>query len=325
MIVNRHHLEASLERVRARTRNPAAGIHGPGSTAWQLQKEAVVFLGSLRAALLQLAHPYVAYAIDQHSKTRTDVQGRFQRTFMNVFAMVYGDLDTALAAARTVHRVHTRINGVIPADVGPFKAGHRYHANESSALLWVYATLVHTVIEVHGLVLGPLSAATKDAYYRDSTSFALLFGIPLDELPADYPGFEDYVQRMLASDTLTVSEPALDMSKFLLVPPRPALAPVTQWMKLLTATMLPERLRAGFELPLSAADRLLVRSSLRAFRPLYRATPRRLRYVPAYVEARRRIAGRSPSRTSAWLERLAMLGLRGSEPEAVAPQGAAAT
>ena len=98
-VVTRSELEGALARVRAAVADPRDGIHGPGSPAWQLQRESMVFLGGGRAALLQLAHPFVAYAIDQHSKTRGDVVGRFQRTFRNVFAMVYGDLDTAMRAA----------------------------------------------------------------------------------------------------------------------------------------------------------------------------------------------------------------------------------
>jgi len=313
MIVTSEHLRKSLDLVRGRTRDPAAGIHGPDSTAWQLQKEGIVFIGGLRAALLQIAHPYVAYAIDQHSKTRTDVQGRFQRTFINIFAMVYGDLDTAFRSAEVVHRVHTRINGKIEHDVGPFRRGHVYHANESSSLLWVYATLMHSVMEVHDLALRPLSADTKERYYQDSKSFALLFGIPLSELPEDYPAFERYMQDMLASDTLTVSPPALEMSKFLMTPPRPALAPLMNWLKLVTAQMLPQRLRDQFELPLTRRDRLLVKASLRAIKPVYLSMPKRLRYLPAYIDARRRLSGRGPSRVSSLLERLAMLGIRNSE------------
>ncbi|MCB9574762.1 MAG: DUF2236 domain-containing protein [Kofleriaceae bacterium] len=94
----------ALARVRAAVADPRDGIHGPGSPAWQLQRESMVFLGGGRAALLQLAHPFVAYAIDQHSKTRGDVVGRFQRTFRNVFAMSFGTLDEATTAARRVHK-----------------------------------------------------------------------------------------------------------------------------------------------------------------------------------------------------------------------------
>ncbi len=93
MLVSRADLEDCLAQVGARVSDPRHGIYGPGSPAWTLQREAVVFLGGGRAALLQLAHPFVAYGVDQHSKTRADVVGRFQRTFMNVFAMTGGDLN----------------------------------------------------------------------------------------------------------------------------------------------------------------------------------------------------------------------------------------
>ena len=135
----------------------------------------------------------------------------------------------------------------------------------------------------------------------------------MSELPVDYPAFERYMQDMLASDILTVSTPALEMSKFLMASPRPALAPVMNWLKLVTAQMLPERLRDQFELPLTRRDRFLVKASLRVIRPVYLATPRRLRYLPAYVDACRRLSGRGPSRISSWLERLAMRGIRTSE------------
>src|SRR5689334_13517853 len=103
MVVTRADLEASLEALRRQIADPRAGILGPRSIAWQIGGDLAVFLGGGRAALLQLAHPIVAYAIAQHSHTRADVAGRFRRTFQSVFAMVFGELDDALAAARRVH------------------------------------------------------------------------------------------------------------------------------------------------------------------------------------------------------------------------------
>ena len=92
-IVTRADLEASLAELARGVQDPHAGILGPRSIAWQVGGDLGVFLGGGRAALLQLAHPFVAYAVEQHSKTRADVVGRFQRTFRNVFAMVFGELD----------------------------------------------------------------------------------------------------------------------------------------------------------------------------------------------------------------------------------------
>src|SRR5450432_2466617 len=114
MIVTREDLELSLRDLAHEVRNDRAGILGPGSVAWRLGGDLGVFLGGGRAALLQLAHPMVAYAIDHHSRTRADVVGRFRRTFRNISAMVFGELDDALAAARRVHAIHMRVHGTMP-------------------------------------------------------------------------------------------------------------------------------------------------------------------------------------------------------------------
>src|SRR5512147_1325745 len=108
-VISREEHEASLTALVRDIADPRDGILGPRSVAWQLGGDLAIFLGGGRAALLQLAHPMVAFAVEQHSRTRADIVGRFQRTFRNVFAMVFGELDDALAAARRVHNVHTRI------------------------------------------------------------------------------------------------------------------------------------------------------------------------------------------------------------------------
>jgi uncharacterized protein (DUF2236 family) len=118
MIVGRQDFERAIARVREGVKDPAAGLYGPGTMTWRISRESVVFLGAGRAALLQLAHPYVAHAIAQHSETKRDPVGRFNRTFSNVYGMVFGDLDTAVAAARRVRGVHDRIQGPIDEDVG---------------------------------------------------------------------------------------------------------------------------------------------------------------------------------------------------------------
>src|SRR3954468_8434078 len=110
-VVTSTELEAALEAISREVRDRHEGIMGPRSITWQLGGDLAVFLGGGRAALLQLAHPMVAHAVDHHSTTRGDVVGRFQRTFRNVFAMIFGELDQAFAAARRVHSIHTRVHG----------------------------------------------------------------------------------------------------------------------------------------------------------------------------------------------------------------------
>jgi uncharacterized protein (DUF2236 family) len=178
MIVTRADLEASLAALRRQIPDSRAGILGPGSIAWQLGGELAVFLGGGRAALLQLAHPMVAYAIAQHSHTRADVAGRFRRTFRRVFAMVFGDLDAAFVAARRVHTIPAAIAGALPQAIGGYPAGARYRANDAGVLRWVHATLVDTTLVVRELLDGPLPDAIKDGYVVEMNRFAALFGIP---------------------------------------------------------------------------------------------------------------------------------------------------
>jgi uncharacterized protein (DUF2236 family) len=305
MVTSRAELEASLARLRAECEDPRAGIHGPGSAAWHLERDAAIFLGGGRAVLLQLAHPFVAYAIAQHSKTRDDVMGRFKRTFDNVFAMSFGDLDHAFTAARRVHNIHSRITGVIEEDAGAFPAGTRYHANDVDSQLWVYATLIDTVVTVYERVKGPLSLSIKEAYYRDSWSFARLFAIPDRVLPPSWGAFRDYVERMMASDVLTVTRPAREMSGFLFG------GALGGAVAAVTASLLPARLRDDFGLRYGVKEQVMARGVVAAARATTLATPQVARDLPAYRDAQRRIRGLPPSKVSVWLQQR-MIALAGT-------------
>jgi hypothetical protein len=169
-------LEAELSFVRARAAGSIAGVFGPESVTWKVDREAAIFLGAGRALLLQLAHPWVATAIAEHSNVFADPIGRFHRTFRTTFTMVFGTLDQAVEAARRLHSRHAKITGVMPITAGPFAAGSRYFANETSALHWVHATLVETALIARDLVLPALSADEPESYYAESRVFAALFG-----------------------------------------------------------------------------------------------------------------------------------------------------
>ncbi len=305
-LVDRAALAASLERVRAGVRDPRAGLFGPESQVWRVNRNSLVFLGAARAALLQLAHPYVAWGIEQHSRTREDPFGRFRRTFLHVFRMVFGDLDTALDAARAVHATHTRIEGEIEQAAGPFAAGQRYRANEPEALLWVHATLWDTSVLCYESVVGPLSAREKETYYEETRRFAWLFGIPDAVLPADWTAFRAYCEQMLASETLVVTPPAARMARFLFRPMLPGTGALLTRYGELTAWWLPERVAAGFGLERGgAAGRRRSEATLRRLGRAWPRLPRRARFLPAYVEARRRLAGRNtPDPVGALLNRL---------------------
>jgi uncharacterized protein (DUF2236 family) len=300
VIVTRRDLEASLAALRCQIADPRAGILGPHSIAWRIGGDLAIFLGGVRAALLQLAHPMVAYAIDQHSHMRADVAGRFQGTFRNVFAMVFGDLDDAFGAARRVHAIHARIHGVIPERVGPWAAGTPYHANDADALRWVHATLVDTTVLVRERLDGPLPGSTKDGYVIEMNRLAQLFGIPSSLLPGSWLAHDTYMRAMFDADRLVVAPCARAMACFLIGrggAHQPLLGRIGESV---AALLLPAHLAAQFDL--RSAPRT-TRVGLGAFGLVYRRVPRAVRGLPARSQALRRLHGLPPSRIGAWTER----------------------
>lgn len=299
-IVTWNQLEASLAQLRAHVVDPRAGLFGPRSVAWQLGADLGLFLGGGRAALLQLAHPFVAHAIDHHSRTRADVVGRFQRTFKNVFAMVFGELDDAFAAARRVHAIHARVNGTFVHAIGAWPAGTRYHANDADALAWVHATLVDTTLVIRERLDGPLPVDIKDRYVTEMHRFAALFGIPRALLPESWAAHAAYMARMIASDRLAVAPCAHEMARFLVGRGVPNQPPLGRLGEAVTQALLPPRIAEQYDLratPRRAA------AALAAFRTVYRRLPRFAIAIPAAADAHRRLAGQGPSRFAAWTER----------------------
>jgi len=283
-------LEAALDQVRADAAGPVPGVFGPASVTWQIDREAVIFLGAGRALLLQLAHPWVAAAIAEHSRTLADPIGRFHRTFDIVFAMVFGSLDRALLSSRQLHRRHSMIVGEMSETVGPFAAGSRYCANDIPSLRWVHATLVETALMAHDLVLPQLSAAERERYWVEGRMFGALFGLRADDLPADWSGFAAYTAAMAQSETLTVSPAAREIATQIFNGARPWLRP-PRWYRALTASLLPERLRAGFGFELDERDIRAADNAMKWIRRVYPRLPDRLRYVGPYQEAQARLRG----------------------------------
>ena len=154
------HLWSSFSGAASDTRE---GVFGQSSLSWRVYRESALFLGAGRAALLQLAHPWVAAALDQHSNLHTDPLARFHNTFRVVFTMIFGTLEQALAASRHLYFLHTRIQGELPASVAGYVQGSHYVANEVNALVWVYATLVESALLAYDSVMQPLSNDERDA------------------------------------------------------------------------------------------------------------------------------------------------------------------
>jgi uncharacterized protein (DUF2236 family) len=291
-IVTETDLERELTSVRNAAESSSAGVFGPDSVTWRVDREAAVFLGAGRALLLQLAHPWVAAAIAEHSRTLSDPIGRFHRTFNIVFTMVFGTTGQALTAARALHRRHDGVAGVLTESAGAFPAGSSYKANDVAALCWVYATLTDSALVAYQLVRPPLSNEDRERYYAESRLFAALFGIPQSALPESWSGFADYFAKMIGSDILAIGSAARRIATELFSGAGTGWR-IPAWYRALTARQMPVRLLHDFALAYGPLEHRRAERTLAILRYIYPLMPSTLRYVGPYLEARARLAGRT--------------------------------
>lgn len=284
-------MERLWTMLRGRTAAVQEGVLGPSSISWKINRESALFLAAGRASLLQLAHPWVAAALEDHSNLRTDPLGRFHRTFRVIFTMIFGTLDQALGASRYLYHLHTRIQGSLPVAVAIYPSGSHYEANERNALLWVYATLIDSAVLAYEAVLPPLTAEERETYYEESRQVAALFGLPPEFLPASWQEFQHYFETMLASDGLGAGDLARELAERVLHG-RGSRVPVPGWYRAMTTGWLPERWREEFRLGYGPRERAKAAAAGSRIRRFYRYLPGALRFVGPYREALCRLRGR---------------------------------
>src|SRR5919197_4089720 len=140
----------------------AAGLYPEGSITRRVNRENVLVLGGGRALLMQLAHPSVAQGVDEHSDFRTRPVQRLRRTIHMTMAIVFGDRETALTAARAVNQAHARVRG------------RDYTALDPDLLLWVHATLVDSVLVTYETFVKPLARQEREEFYEESKALGEL-------------------------------------------------------------------------------------------------------------------------------------------------------
>ncbi|TML30925.1 MAG: DUF2236 domain-containing protein [Actinobacteria bacterium] len=263
------------------------GLYGPGDVTWRVNRETVLLAGGGRALLLQVAHPLVAAGVAEHSDYREDPWRRLYRTLDVTTRIVFGDAETSREAARGLRAVHARVRGVAGD-------GTPYDARDPELLLWVWATLVDTSLEVYTRYVRPLSPDERRRYCLEQRRFGEAVGIPAGRFPADDAELRGYVQRMVERE-LRVTEVGRDVARSTLRPPLPgplgpAARPVGELLGLLTVGLLPERLRRDYGLAWDPARAALLRASTATVRRLLPLLPGLLREFPAARAASRRAA-----------------------------------
>lgn len=305
------------------SREPAerAGLYGPGSEAWRLNREASLLLGAgPRALLLQIAHPLVAEGVDQHSDFRRDPWSRLLGTLRSYLRIVYGSTSAARAEIGRLEALHRRVAGPVrdPEARGSF--GSRYAARDPRLSLWVHATLVDSTLVTVDAWHERLDDDRRARFYAETRPIARAFGVPERLVPADIDAFDAYVASMLAEDGPVHPTPtARALARTILDPPLTpllergpvadrlgALAPTTaalagavpgaayRWLLVPAVGLLPPRTRAEYGLAWGARERVLAMWLTTAWRARSLFPPS-LRWFPQALAADRRVRdGRGP-------------------------------
>lgn len=260
-------------------RKTAIGFFEQHSTIWRVNREVILLAAGGRALLMQVAHPKVAAGVAQHSDFQKDPFARLHRTMAAMWSIVFDAEPQARAALEAIEKVHARVRGVVDPGEGSF-AGTPYDANDQELLLWVYATLIDSALVGYEQFVAPMSRREKNAYYDDSRALARLFGIDEKLIPTALDDFEQYMHRMIAGYEITVGPTARTLGRDILYA-RPRLFKLAgPLFRLVTAGLLPEKLRQGYGLKWSARRAKLLARFSRMVRLLLPLIPGAIRIVP---------------------------------------------
>ena len=233
---------------------PIRRVHGDAS----------MFVGGLRALLLQSLHPLAMAGVAAHSGYRGDPWGRLQRTSYFLGVTTFGAADDAQAAIDRVRQVHERVQGRAPD-------GRPYAAADPHLLAWVHVAEIDSFLRAHQRFgARPLDQDGCDGYVADTARIATALGV------VNPPRTQAELADQLATyrGELVGTREARAAARFVLLrPPLPAIA------------------RAPYAALAAAAVGLL---------PIWARWPLRLPYLPVAEATVVRLGGQSVVRTIRW-------------------------
>jgi uncharacterized protein (DUF2236 family) len=224
-----------------------------GSAIRRVHGDASMFVGGLRALLLQSLHPQAMAAVAAHSGYRGDPWGRLARTSTFLATTTFGTADDAAQAVAVVRAVHARIRGVTAEGVP-------YEASDPHLLRWVHVAEAHSFLAAHQRYgADPLDAAGCDEYVEQTAVVGRALGAA--ELPTTLAGLVDQLRDYRPE--LRGTPEARDAARFMLVdPPLPWPArPPYGVLAAAAVALMPRWARQPLRLPyLPRAEATIVRA-----------------------------------------------------------------
>lgn len=240
-----------------RRRDRIHGTPGPrwfpeGSAIRTVHGDASMFVGGIRALLLQSLHPLAMAGVAEHSGYEGDPWGRLQRTSHFLAVTTFGTASDAEAMVRAVRGIHEKVVGIA-------EDGRPYAASDPHLLRWVHIAEIDSFLTAHqryGATV--LSPAEADAYVAQAARVAESLGA------LDVPRSAAQLADCLAAyrPELRATAAARSTARFLLLnPPLPLPARLPYGALAASAvSLLPGWARRELGLPrLPVAEATLVR------------------------------------------------------------------
>jgi uncharacterized protein (DUF2236 family) len=224
-----------------------------GSPITRVHGDAAMFVGGLRAVLLQTLHPVAMRAVSEHSGYRGDVWGRLHRTSTFVAVTTFGVADDAQQAVDAVRRIHSRVTGTMDD-------GTPYAASDPHLLGWVHAAEADSFLRAYQVYgRAPLDQEERDEYVAQLAEVGTRLGV------VDPPRTEAELAEALAAyrPELRGTPEARDAVRYVLLRPPLPLAARPPYAALAAAAvgLMPAWTRLPLRLPwLPVSERTTVRA-----------------------------------------------------------------
>jgi uncharacterized protein (DUF2236 family) len=274
--------------VTVEPRGGDAGLFGPDSVSWQVNRETSVLFGGARALLMQATHPLVLAGARQTGFYEHNPWKRLERTLQITFTITFGTRAEAIEAARRVNRVHDEIHGVDQV------TGLAYDAFDPALLLWVHSCLVDSQLLFERLTVGRLDDEGRERFHREQMAGVELLGLPRSKIPPTVPELRAYIDGVVQSGVLRVTRDTMKVANLIRRPPRdvpwrPVLRQVSRW----AFGTLPEPLRHAYGVRWGSVDQLQFRGTIHTLKLIRPFLPTRIREVFPARQAARRMAAAS--------------------------------
>ena len=150
---------------------PGPRWFAPDRPIRRVHGDASMFVGGLRALLLQSLHPLAMAGVAGHSGYRGDPWGRLARTSYFLAATTFGPDEEARETIERIKSVHARVRGRAPD-------GRAYSAGDPHLLEWVHIAEIDSFLRAHQRYGSrPLDQAGCDGYVADTARIARELGV----------------------------------------------------------------------------------------------------------------------------------------------------